>query len=119
MRGFPYLFECAASVHNIVGYLKQKDLLFYGAGPKDLEGIVAQLRLTKGVETALFLYELSPGHFKVSLRSNGDVDVSRVAVTFGGGGHVRAAGCDMAGEVHDVINNITEQIEIQLREPGL
>ena len=42
------------------------------------------------------------------------MDVSRIAVYFGGGGHVRAAGVTMQGSSHDVINNITEQIAVQL-----
>ena len=48
------------------------------------------------------------------LRSNGSVDVSKIASYFGGGGHVKAAGCDLAGSMYDVINNISEQIEKQL-----
>ena len=54
--------------------------------------------------------------FKVSLRSNGNVDVSKIAVYFGGGGHMRAAGCDLQGSVYDVINNVTEQICKQFQE---
>ena len=87
---------------------------FYGVDGKDLDGIVSQLRLTKGVEVAMFLYETETQTFKVSLRSNGKVDVSKVAVYFGGGGHVRAAGCDLHGSMYDVINNVSEQIERQL-----
>lgn len=98
----------------IVGYLRRKDLDFYGVEGKDLDGIVSQLRLTKGVEVAMFLYEIESQTFKVSLRSNGKVDVSRIAVFFGGGGHTRAAGIDMQGSLHDVINNITGEIERQL-----
>lgn len=98
----------------IVGYLKKKDMDFYGVTGKDLEGIVSQLRLTKGVEVAMFLYEMSSQVFKVSLRSNGQVDVSEIALFFGGGGHKRAAGCDMSGSVYDVVNNITAEIEKQL-----
>jgi len=98
----------------IVGYLKKKDMDFYGVEGKDLEGIVSQLRLTAGVEVAIFVYEMSPQVFKVSLRSNGKVDVSQVAQFFGGGGHMRAAGCDISGTVYDVINNITAQTEKQL-----
>lgn len=98
----------------IVGYLKKKDMDFYGVEGKDLEGIVSQLRLTAGVEVAIFAYEISPQVFKVSLRSNGRVDVSQVAQFFGGGGHMRAAGCDISGTVYDVINNITAQTEKQL-----
>ena len=62
----------------------------------------------------MFLYELDTQRFKVSLRSNGKVDVSEIAVYFGGGGHVRAAGCELCGSVYDVINNITAEIERQL-----
>ena len=98
----------------IVGYIRRREMSFYGIVSSDLDGIVAQLRLTKGTEAAVFLYETEPMKFKVSMRSNGNVDVSRVAVYFGGGGHFAAAGCEMAGSVYDVINNLTEQIARQL-----
>lgn len=98
----------------IVGYLKQRDLKFYGASSGDLDGIVDQLRITKGVEVAIFLYEIQPQEYKVSMRSNGKVDVARIASYFGGGGHVKAAGCTMQGSVHDVINSLTLDMEHQL-----
>mgnify|MGYP002243222147 CR=1 FL=1 len=60
--------------------------------------------------------EVETQSFKVSLRSNGNVDVSKIAVYFGGGGHMRAAGCDLQGSVYDVINNVTEQICKQFQE---
>ena len=72
---------------------------FNGVDGKDLDGIVSQLRLTAGVEVAMFIYEVETQSFKVSLRSNGNVDVSKIAVYFGGGGHMRAAGCDLQGSV--------------------
>lgn len=100
----------------IIGYLRKKDMDFYGVNGSDLDGIVSQLRLTKGVEVAIFIYEKEIQSFKVSLRSNGKVDVSKVATFFGGGGHTRAAGCDLQGSMYDVINNITAQIERQLTE---
>ncbi len=100
----------------IAGVLKKKDLIFYGVEGKDLDGIVNQLRLTKGVEVAIFLYELKPMEFKVSLRSNGNVDVNQVASYFGGGGHVRAAGCEIKGTYYDVLNNLTLHIEGQINQ---
>ena len=100
----------------VVGYLKKREMDFYSVEGKDLEGIVSQLRLTAGVEVAIFIYEMQTQLFKVSLRSNGKVDVSKIAVFFGGGGHVRAAGCDMQGSMYDVINNLTAEIEKQLAE---
>ncbi len=90
----------------IVSVITKKVMDFYGAKASDLEGIVSQLRNTTGVEVAIFLHELDSGEFKVSLRSNGLVDVSSVAQYFGGGGHVEAAGVTMQGSVHDVINKL-------------
>lgn len=98
----------------IVGKVRQKDMDFYGIGPKDLDGIVNQLRVTEGVEVAIFLYETGNHEYKASLRSNGSVNVSAVCQYFGGGGHVKAAGCTMQGTFHDVINNLTLHIEHQL-----
>lgn len=100
----------------IVGSVKLKDMDFYGVTPKELDGIVSQLRYTRGVEVAIFMYELEPQRYKVSLRSNGAVDVSKVAGYFGGGGHVKAAGCELSGTFHDVVNNLTLHIDAQLQE---
>lgn len=100
----------------IVGTLRRKDMEFYNVGPKDMDGFVQQLCITRGVEVAIFMYEMKTQEFKVSLRSNGAVDVNKVASYFGGGGHVKAAGCTMQGSVYDVINNLTEPIEKQLLE---
>ena len=98
-------------------WLSQKERYdFYGVDGQDLDGIVSQLRLTQGVEVAMFIYEFEQQSFKVSLRSNGKIDVSKIAVYFGGGGHMRAAGCDLQGSVYDVINNVTGQICKQFQE---
>lgn len=101
---------CAVSVLN------RKTLEFYGACPHDLDGIVSQLRSIRGVECAIFLYETGVQEYKVSLRSGGRVNVAAVASFFGGGGHVRAAGCTMTGTAYDVINNLSLHIEKQLRD---
>ena len=98
----------------IISALRKKDLEFYGVGSEDLEGIVSQLRNTAGVDVAVFLYETAIQEFRVSLRSNEKVDVNKVASYFGGGGHARAAGCNMQGSVYDVVNNLTLHIEKQL-----
>ncbi|MEE8886740.1 MAG: bifunctional oligoribonuclease/PAP phosphatase NrnA [Eubacteriales bacterium] len=98
----------------IIGYVKNKDMAFYGVGPKDMDGIVNSLRNTIGVEVAIFMYEKEPSIWKVSLRSKSYVDVSAVAEKFQGGGHVRAAGCTMNGSQYDVINNLTCYLEKDL-----
>lgn len=103
----------------IVSIVSRKQMEFYQAETYDLEGIIDQLRVTKGVEVAIFIHETGPEEFKVSLRSNGEVNVSTIAVYFGGGGHVKAAGCSMKGSSYDVINNLTVHIENQLKKLGV
>jgi len=103
----------------VIASLNRKMLDFYGASSPDLDGIIDQLRVTKGTEVAIFIYETNFHEFKVSMRSNGELNVSRIAVYFGGGGHIKAAGCTMTGTVHDVINNLTQHIEAQLKEFGI
>lgn len=102
----------------IFSVVTRKEMDFYGVGPVDLDGIVGLLRSTKGVEVAIFLYETGSQEYKVSLRSAGVVNVSEIAVYFGGGGHVRAAGCTLQGTVFDVINNLTVHIEKQILASG-
>jgi len=95
----------------IFSYVNRKTMNFYEVTKKDLDGIIEQLRQTRGVEVAIFLYEVETQKYKVSLRSKTKVDVSKIAAFFGGGGHVRAAGCTMDGTVHDIVNNISMHIE--------
>ncbi|MBE5866018.1 MAG: bifunctional oligoribonuclease/PAP phosphatase NrnA [Lachnospiraceae bacterium] len=98
----------------IVGVVSRKTMEFYNATSKDLDGIVNQLRNIKGVHCAIFMYETGTLEYKVSLRTDERVDASKVAVYFGGGGHVRAAGCTMQGTFHDCVNNLSGHIEEQL-----
>lgn len=102
----------------IFSALRQSEMEFYGVNGKDMDGIIDQLRLTEGVEVAIFMYQTGPQEFKVSLRSQNAVDVSRIASYFGGGGHVRAAGCTMSGRIHDVVNNLSLHIAKQLDAAG-
>lgn len=98
----------------IVSMVDRKMMDFYGVLPKHLEGIVNQLQNTRGVEVAIFMYEVGTQRYKVSMRSNGKVNVARIAVKFGGGGHDRAAGVEMNGTYYDVVNALSKCIESQL-----
>ena len=100
----------------IFSAVRLKDMEFYGVDCSDLDGIVDQLRVTEGVECAIFLHETENHVYKVSMRSNNYVDVSAIAAYFGGGGHIRAAGCNMAGSLYDVVNNLSSHIEDQMKE---
>ncbi len=103
----------------VVGVVERKTMDFYQVEAKDFEGIVNQLRNIKGVDCAIFMYETGVQEFKVSLRSTEKVDVSKVASFFGGGGHARAAGCNMQGTFHDCVNNLSLQIAKQLENGNI
>ena len=103
----------------IFSAVNKQEMEFYGVTPSEMGGVVEQLRLTAGVECAIFMYETAHMEYKVSLRSKKYVDCNAVAGYFGGGGHIRAAGCTLRGTVHDVVNNILIHIEKQLKEKGL
>ncbi len=98
----------------IVSCLDRKTMDFYDVGNKDLEGIVNHLRNIKGIHCAIFMYQTDVLEYKVSLRSDERVDVSRVAAFFGGGGHKRAAGCTMRGTFHDCVNNLSLRIKEEM-----
>lgn len=100
----------------IVSCVDKRMMEFYEVAPVDLDGIVNQLRNIKGVDCAIFMYETGVLEYKVSMRSNESVDVAKVASYFGGGGHMRAAGCTMSGTYHDVINNLSLHIAEQLEQ---
>lgn len=94
--------------------LNRDVLNLHGVGPGDLEGITNQLLITKGVECAIFIHQTREQEYKVSLRSKGQVDVSKIAAHFGGGGHFRAAGVTMKGSISGITNDLALLIEEQL-----
>ncbi len=76
----------------ISGYISKEMFKEFKCTSLDTEGIVEQLRLTDGVEVAVFVYQNAKKNFKFSLRAKNYADVSHIAQHFGGGGHIKAAG---------------------------
>ncbi|MCR5148476.1 MAG: DHH family phosphoesterase [Eubacterium sp.] len=99
----------------IHGYISKQTFKQFKATPLDVEGIVEQLRLTEGVEVAIFVYQLTKKTFKFSLRSKNYVDVSIIATKFGGGGHVHAAGFEGEGVLDDLLGQVISLVEEQLK----
>lgn len=69
---------------------------------RDTEGIVNFVRDVNGVKIAVAMTETEPEKFKVSIRTDDDVDASRIAGIFNGGGHFNAAGCRISGSFEEV-----------------
>ncbi len=96
-----------------------RDLGETGAKPADTEGIIDRLRTIAGPRVAVLLTELEDGLVRVSLRSDGVPNVSRIAGLFGGGGHIAAAGCTLPGPLEEarakVIAAVQEALEAEAR----
>lgn len=75
-------------------YMTKEDDEAVGLKAGEHDGIVEIGKAIEGVEVSIFIYEKEVG-YKASLRSNDYVNVSEVCLTFGGGGHIKAAGTNM------------------------
>lgn len=73
-----------------------------GLAPEEFEGIAGMSVQTEGVQVGIVIKEKDQGKFKISMRSASDIDVSAICQKFGGGGHVKAAGCTLEGPLDDV-----------------
>lgn len=82
-----------------------------GASADMIEGFVNQGRRLRGVEAAVLVAPTDDGQVRVSLRSQGRVDVASVALQFGGGGHRAAAGCKMPGPLAVAKAKLVEALE--------
>ena len=91
---------------GVASYVDLEKMAEYRVQTKQLDGIVNQLKLTKGADLAVFMYELEKGFYKVSLRSTEAVDVSRLSQIFGGGGHARAAGFSISGTFAEILEKV-------------
>lgn len=104
--------------NRVIGTVVElEDMIAFGCTSKDTDGIIDQMRVTEGVECAVLLYATGrPSEYKVSLRSNSGIDASRVAMAFGGGGHVKASGCTRTGEPDAILAELCGQIALQWDE---
>lgn len=101
-----------AFIYSIV---TREDMDRLGATDQDFEGIVNQLRHTRGTKVAALIHETKDGDYKVSLRSGGEVDVAKAALSFGGGGHVRAAGCTLKGKKEELADMLETELKKQIK----
>ncbi len=82
-----------------------------GAAEGDIDVLLPYTRSLSGIEVGLLFRERADGSIKVSLRSREFVDVSSIAMHFGGGGHVRAAGCEHEGPLAAAIADLVSRVE--------
>jgi phosphoesterase RecJ-like protein len=81
-----------------------------GGVPEETDGLINLPLGVKAIQAAVFFKEAGDGHWRVSLRSKGEIDVGRVARSFGGGGHKNAAGCTLDGPLESVRASILDRV---------
>jgi Exopolyphosphatase-related proteins len=99
-----------------IAYVTQEMLEKTGALMEETEGIIETLRNISGVEISAFLKENKPDEIKVGLRSKTYGDVSVIAQSFGGGGHMKAAGCTLRTSLSEAKKLISAAITQQLEK---
>ena len=95
-------------------YITNEDQEKAGAVQGDHEGIVEIGKYIEDVEVSIFLHETKEKGFKISLRSLEYVDVAKIAIMLGGGGHYKAAGAYMRGTPEEIRNKVLQEVRKQL-----
>ncbi len=85
-----------------------------GAEYSDLDCLINVLRQLEGVEVAIAAKEREEGTYKVSVRSEAGFDASDFCHTFGGGGHIAAAGCTLIGTEEEITEKLLREAERRL-----
>ncbi|QSO45382.1 DHH family phosphoesterase [Alicyclobacillus mengziensis] len=97
-------------------YVTREMLDSTGCSDDDTEILVGFARAIDSVEVGMMFKELADGRVKVSLRSKRCVDVARVAQSFSGGGHVRAAGCELTEDLETAMQLVQGKVQEALME---
>lgn len=98
-----------------IAVVSQEMLNKTNASMEDSEGIVSFVRDINTIEVACLLKEFSENEIKVSLRSKRFVDVAEISTKFGGGGHIRAAGCTIYKSLEVAKKMILDEILTNFR----
>ena len=96
--------------------LAYEELLANNLLDVDTESVISLLRSVEGVEAALVFKELEPSKVKISFRSKKYLDANLLANEFGGGGHARAAGCSLEGNLKEITTKVLNRATICLRK---
>ena len=92
-------------------YMTRKDEEETCAEPGDHEGLVEIGREIENVKLSIFLRQRDNSDtYKVSMRSEKDINVSDICLMFGGGGHPQAAGCLVQGSIEEVKSKIMKEV---------
>ena len=95
--------------------ISQEQMKKHNANYGMTEGFVDFPLNVDSVEVAAALLEMRKGQYKISLRSKNYADVNKIAGVYGGGGHVRAAGCMLHGDLEEILDRLSYTVSQYLR----
>jgi len=94
-------------------WVTQEQMERFGAREEDCEGLVNYALSMGDVQVAIFFRELSDKRYRVSLRSKGGINVSKVAEHFGGGGHKCASGFSVDGPLAVAVSRVVDRLRTE------
>jgi phosphoesterase RecJ-like protein len=98
-------------------YLTREEIAESGVKSADLEDLTSLPMTIEGVKVGLTLRQQPSGSYRISIRTVQDVDACAIARRLGGGGHNRAAGCELEGNLENTKNAILAEVERELSYP--
>ena len=90
-----------------------------GVAGAELEDLTSLPRSIEGVEVGLTYRQQRDGSFRISVRTSGSIDACNIARRLGGGGHTRAAGCEISGNLDNAKHAVLEEVRKELQRCGL
>lgn len=109
----------AKLLHNgdfVFTYITKADIEKCGSSSSELDGISEYFKRTSGTKVSVFAKEKNPSEIRFSFRADGEVNVSKIAQSFGGGGHVNAAGCTVNEPLEKACEMVIEAVNKALDE---
>ena len=98
-------------------YLTRDEIAGSRVDPADLEELTSLPISIEGVKVGLTLRQQPGGSYRISVRTAKGVDACAIARRLGGGGHNRAAGCELLGNLENTKNAILAEVEAVLDAP--
>lgn len=95
----------------VIAKLSQELLKKHNIDYDASEGLVSVLKSISGIELSCLVKEFDKNTQKISFRSKEEIDVSKIAMEFGGGGHIRASGCTLNTDLDSAYDIMYKRIE--------
>ena len=100
-------------------YLTRDEIEQSRVDPADLEELTSLPVSIEGVKVGLTLRQQPGGSYRISVRTAKGVDACAIARRLGGGGHTRAAGCELLGNLDNAKNAILAEVQAELDRPEM